>query len=163
MQDFHSCYFSQSEAHVAERNEKVMEMVVKELDKDPSVGLESLYGRAKEIDSSISELSLRQFHARYPLQVKRSRTRSAAKKQKGSQTKKRAVAVDKTTAPRVAKQRRSRGDAPAVGADFDREKVRQLFLEFASDFAEAETRRDFVRVLSSVDSYVNRLAKVVAS
>jgi hypothetical protein len=148
---------------VAERNEKVMEMVVKELDKDPSVGLESLYRRAKEIDSSISELSLRQFHARYPLQVKRSRTRGAAKKQKGSQTKKRAGAGDKTTAPRVAKQPRSRGDAPAVGAAFDREKVRQLFLEFASDFAEAETRRDFVRVLSSVDSYVNRLAKVVAS
>jgi hypothetical protein len=148
---------------VAERNEQVMEMVVKELDKDPAVSLESLYGRAKEIDSSISELSLRQFHARYPLQVKRSRSRGAAKKQKGSSPRKRAAAGDKTTAPRVATQRRSRGEASGGGAGFDREKVRQLFLEFASEFAEAETRSEIVRVLSSVDSYVNRLAKVVSS
>jgi hypothetical protein len=148
---------------VAERNEKVMEMVVRELDRDPSIGLESLYGRAKDIDPSVSELSLRQFHARYPLQVKRSRSRGVAKKQKAATTKKRAAAGDKSTGSPVRKQRRSRGEAPAAGAEFDREKVRQLFLEFASEFAEAETRKEIVRVLSSVDSYVNRLAKVVAS
>jgi len=148
---------------VAERNEKVMDMVVRELDKDPAVGLESLYGRAKEIDSSISELSLRQFHARYPLQVKRSRSRGAAKKQKGTSVRKRATAGDKSAAAPAVKQRRSQAAAAAGGgAEFDREKVRQLFLEFASEFAEAETRKEIVRVLSSVDSYVNRLAKVVA-
>jgi hypothetical protein len=147
---------------VAERNEQVMEMVVKELDKEPSVGLESLYARAKEIDSSISELSLRQFHARYPLQVKRSRSRGVAKK-RGASAKKRAAGGDKPSAARAPTQRRSRGDASGGGAEFDREKVRQLFLEFASEFAEAETRKEIVRVLSSVDSYVNRLAKVVAN
>jgi hypothetical protein len=147
---------------VAERNEQVMEMVVKELDKNPSVGLESLYARAKEIDSSVSELSLRQFHARYPLQVKRSRSRGAAKRQKGASPRKRAAGGDKGAATRGSTQRRSRGDATG-GAEFDREKVRQLFLEFASEFAEAESRKEIVRVLSSVDSYVNRLSKVVAN
>src|SRR5918996_1551071 len=54
-------------------NERVMDMVRREIDKNPDVKSQDLFEKAKRIDSGISNLSIRQFHASYPLQVKRSR------------------------------------------------------------------------------------------
>jgi len=46
-------------------------MVERMLAKNPDVSVGALFDKAKGMDSSIRRLSRRQFHARYPLQVKR--------------------------------------------------------------------------------------------
>jgi hypothetical protein len=145
---------------LAERNEDVMNMVRSELEKDPKAGLESLYARAKAIDSTVGQLSLRQFHARYPLQVKRGKAQAEGRTPKRPARKKRATrdsaAAESTPTPRA--RRRSGGE----GQEMDREKLRTLFLEFATEFAAAESRTDIVRVISSVDAYVDRVARLAA-
>lgn len=57
-------------------NEDVMEMVRRQLERDPPPPTSALYGRAARIDSDVYDLSLRQFHAKYPLRVKRERARA---------------------------------------------------------------------------------------
>jgi hypothetical protein len=59
----------------AELDEDVLEMVRRQLDRDPPPSTTALYGRAARINRDIYELSLRQFHAKYPLRVKRERAR----------------------------------------------------------------------------------------
>jgi hypothetical protein len=151
------------EGNLAERNEDVMNMVKSELEKDPSIGLESLYARAKAIDSSVGELSLRQFHARYPLQVKRGKSRAEGKKPRRAARKARSSTRKGEERAAAGEPRQPRGGRSTGGGEYgDREKIRSLFLEFASEFASAESRTDIVRVLSSVDAYVNRVEKLTA-
>lgn len=64
-----------------ERNPQVMEMVQRELKKKPDTPTTKLYEKAKTVDAAIGKLSVRQFHARYPLQVKRGR--AGAKPRRG--------------------------------------------------------------------------------
>lgn len=59
----------------AELDEDVLEMVRRQLDRDPPPSTTALYGRAALINRDIYELSLRQFHAKYPLRVKREQAR----------------------------------------------------------------------------------------
>lgn len=59
----------------AELDEDVLEMVRRQLDRDPPPSTTALYGRAVRINRDIYELSLRQFHAKYPLRVKREQAR----------------------------------------------------------------------------------------
>jgi len=147
---------------VAERNQQVMEMVASELEKDSAAALNYLYDRAKTLDPSIGELSLRQFHARYPLQVKRGKSRAAGTHRKPSPRKKKPSesAGEKKSSPEGRKQRQ-RSALAEGGKELDREKVRALFIDFAMDFASAESRIEIVRAISSVDSYVDRLSKLV--
>lgn len=147
---------------MAETNTKVMDRVAAELEKDPGMGLESLYARAKEVDPSIGELSLRQFHARYPLQVKRAKARAEGRGSKRSAQKKRGSKPAAESAPSTERRPRRSSQSAGSGQEIDREKVRALFLEFASDFAAAESRAEIVNVLGSVDSYVNRISKLAA-
>lgn len=60
----------------------VLEMVRRQLDRDPPPSTEALYGRATRINEQIYGLSLRQFNATYVLRVKRER-KQAEKKEKG--------------------------------------------------------------------------------
>lgn len=53
----------------------VLEMVRRQLDRDPPPSTEALYGRAARINEEIYQLSLRQFNATYVLRVKRERKR----------------------------------------------------------------------------------------
>ena len=48
----------------------VMEFVERTLEVDPDVSNADLFAGAREIDPFVAELSARQFHAKYPLQVK---------------------------------------------------------------------------------------------
>jgi hypothetical protein len=127
---------------VAETNPRVMEMVAKELEKDPAVRASTLRKKALEIDKSIGDLSVRQFHARYPLPLKRKRT--AGKKPSG-----------RRAAPSAA--RRARGSAKPEGSPRDR--VRRIILDFAGDLARAESRASIVEVLGKVDEYVDRVMR----
>lgn len=131
---------------MADRNEQVMEMVARELEKDPRTASDKLYRLAKQVDPAIGELSLRQFHARYPLQLKRAQSRG----------KKRGKRKRRTAAPQPAAQSAKKVAAPAT-----RDRIRDAFLQFASDFSQAETRSEIVQVLSSVDTYVDRVEKLV--
>lgn len=128
---------------MAERNPQVMEMVAKELEKDPEARADALFEKAREIDPSIGDLSLRQFHARYPLPLKRKRSAGKGRKRRA-----------RTRGKAVAPQARKSTQAPPKGAP--RDEVRRVFLEFASDLARAESRASIVDVLAKVDEYVDR-------
>lgn len=60
---------------MTEINEDVLEMVRRQLQRDPPPDTRALYGRATHLDDAIFELSLRQFNALYVLRVKRERKR----------------------------------------------------------------------------------------
>lgn len=120
--------------------EKVMGLVEDELKKNPKVSTSDLFDKAKKASSAIGKLTLRQFHARYPLQVKRRRSQSTSKK------------------PR----RQRGGRQKAATTSNGREAVRQTLLAFASDMAAAEERKDLVKVLADVDKYVDRVMKAAA-
>jgi hypothetical protein len=64
-------YPAKAGAVVAKTDEKVMRMVEAELGKNPDASVDELFDKAKGLNSGVARMSRRQFHARYPLQVKR--------------------------------------------------------------------------------------------
>lgn len=127
---------------MAKTDEKVMELVESELKKNPDASTDELFEKAKKVSSSIGKLSLRQFNARYPLQVKRRKSQSAGRKTRRRRT-------------------GSRRKAPA--GDSARQAVRESFLSFASDLTAAQERKDLVKVLANVDRYVDQVLKATTS
>ena len=143
----------------AETDEKVMAMVEAELKKNPGISVDQLQKKATSINKQVSSLTARQFHARYPLQVKRrksggTRTAKPAAKKTAAKTTRRA---SRKNAPKVAAPQ-----APAAGPGADRDAIRAAFLSFASDLAAAEERKDVVKVIAGVDKYVDRVARATA-
>ena len=116
-------------------DEKIMAAVQAALDENPAASVDELFERAKTVSSSVADLSKRQFHARYPLQIKRKLTPRKRRKPK-------------------KKQPTTKGKASSVGVATAHEGVRRAFLDFASELAAAEARKDVVRVVASVDKYV---------
>ncbi|MEN8184278.1 MAG: hypothetical protein ABFS46_17265, partial [Myxococcota bacterium] len=51
--------------------DKVMQLIEKELKINPKATAKELQEKAKAISASVGKLSVRQFHAKYPLQVRR--------------------------------------------------------------------------------------------
>jgi len=121
---------------MAKNEAKVMEFVKKELKKNPDASTTDLYAKAKGVDSGIADLTLRQFNARFPLQVKRQQSLS----QGGGR--------------RRGASRRTRRTAQNR-----RDAVRETFLRFAADLSAADERKDLVRVLAQVDGYVDDAMK----
>lgn len=147
---------------MANADDKVMAAVESALKKDPNATVDDLFAMAKGINSSVGKLSKRQFHARYPLQVKRRSGGSAKPKAKKKAAPKKAAA-EKAAAPRRARPKaRARKAAPAETAPA-RDSVRAIFLRFASDFAAAEARKDVVKVVAGVDRYVDDVLKATAA
>jgi hypothetical protein len=147
---------------MADRNQKIFDRVRQELAKNGKLGSRQLYEMAKGWDQSIGQDSLQQFHARYVLPIKRQDSSSKGKGRAGRQGaagtgRQGKAAADSQKAP-AARQRdgRSRGGKAAAGSERDR--IRSVLLEFARDFADAESRSDIVQVVSRVDDYVNRIA-----
>ncbi len=130
---------------MANQDDKVMTAVEAALKKNPEASVDELYDMAKGINSSVGKLSKRQFHARYPLQVKR-RSRPAKPKKAAARRK---AATKRGPRPKAA--------APVAGSS--KESVRGIFLRFASDLAGAEARKDVVKVVASVDRYVDEVIK----
>lgn len=129
----------------AEKNQDVMEMVRKELSEDPNAETKALFEKAKEMDSSLEDLSLRQFHARYPLQVKRKMS-SKKKEKKGKK-----AGGSRKKSPTATRTRKRGTSASADG----REAIREGLLRFAKDVADADSKADLITVLTSVDDYVD--------
>lgn len=120
---------------MAETKQKVMEMVREKLKKNPDISTDELFDEAKKLDASTKELTLRQFHARYPLQVKRKM--SAGKRKKSG-------------------RRRSRRKK-----EVDRAAIREELLGFAKDLSAAEGTAGVIDVVTNIDDYVERIAKVL--
>jgi len=120
---------------MAERNEKVMEKVRKELEADPTRKSKPLFEEMQKVDKSIGDLSVQQFHARYVLPIKRENAPKRPRKRRTGQG---------ATRPRSRKAR------------VEREQVRAAFLKFARDLAEAESRGQIVQVMTDLDSYVDQ-------
>ncbi len=112
---------------MAKNEGAVLALVREELQRDPNATATELFDKAKKVDRSIGKLTIRQFHARYPLQIKR-----------------------QLAAQRPRRPRRTRGkvvDRAAIGAEL---------LAFASALLEAEGA-GVVDVLGSVDANVDRI------
>jgi hypothetical protein len=123
-------------------NEKVMEMVRKELKANPDAENKDLYRKAEKLDASIGDLSLRQFHARYPLQVKRKR---AAKKRSSKSTTRKKGGKRTSTKKRTGK---------AAKGEVDRQAIRSTLLQFARDVSAADGKAEMIDLLGNVDDYV---------
>jgi hypothetical protein len=147
---------------MAERNEKVLERIRQELTKNPKVGSRELYESAQGLDRAIGEDTLQQFHARYVLPVKREQrgpggggeTKRKARGGKGRPQQKAAAEQEPAQEQPARRTRRSRKGEEGA----DRDRIRGVLLEFARDFASAESRSDIVGVVSRVDEYVDRIA-----
>lgn len=123
-------------------DDKVFAAVEAALKKNPAASVDELFDLAKGMSAAVGKLTKRQFHARYPLQVKRRMSPSRAGKK-----------------PRAkAAKRGGRRAQPSNGSA--REAVRATFLKFASDLAGAEARKDVVKVVASVDRYVDDVLKL---
>ncbi|TVP57429.1 MAG: hypothetical protein EA351_05870 [Gemmatimonadales bacterium] len=124
------------DAPMAKNEEKVMEFVKSELKKNPSASTTELFEKAKKVDSGVNQLSLRQFNARFPLQIKRKESLA-----KGGGRRR--------TSRRTRRSSRER-----------RENMRDLLMRFASDLSAAEERKDLVQILAKVDDYVDDAMKI---
>jgi hypothetical protein len=128
---------------MAEANPQVMQMVEKELKKNPDISNKELRDKATSVDKKIAKLTARQFNATYPLQVKR-RMKPAGRSRNRRGSKK---------APA-----RSRGRKSNAGGD-QRDKVRAVLLDLAKDVANAQGKGDVVDVIAGIDRYVDRVVK----
>jgi hypothetical protein len=169
---------------MADSNQRVMDLVRREIAKNPGVSSEALFAKAKKVDSSLGRLSTRQFHAKYPLQVKRAlkragdrakaaipvkKTRGPGKRGPGRPrkitTKRGPGRPRKSTTQGVPGRRPGRPpgsgassvSTPAAASSSSRDAVRALLLQFASDVAGAPGKPEVVKVLTTVDRLVDRL------
>jgi hypothetical protein len=117
-----------------------MTYVESQLAKDPKVSNVTLYEGAKKISRGIGKLSIRQFHAKYPLQVKRRRNRGRKR------------------APRTARRKRA-VRPPAARTNGSAEAVRKIMLQFARELSVAESQVQTIEVLSKMDRYVVDILK----
>lgn len=120
-------------------DEKVMALVEKELKRKPDASVNELYEKAKAAQPSVGQLSYRQFNARYPLQVKRRKSQESP----GGNS----------------RRGRTRSRPKASSRLSQRDEVRAAFLAFATDVLAAEDRKELVRVLVTVDTYVDRVIR----
>jgi hypothetical protein len=140
-------------------HERIMEFVEAELKKDPGLGSRELFERAKKISRSISSLSVRQFHARYPLVVKR---RMAAGKPKSDRSTK--ARQSKPAGKAKGARRRkatARGSAPARRATStrgpNRDAIREVLLDFARNLSTAESQTETIKVMSGLEKCIDRI------
>lgn len=131
---------------MAQSDDKLMAFVQAEMKKNPDISTKDLFEMAKASLAEAKELTMRQFHARYPLQVKRQASLAAG----GGKRRRR----------RSPGRRGKAAAAPSSGA---RDTVRAALLKFASDLSAAEERKDLVKVLARVDDYVDQVIKAAGA
>lgn len=131
---------------MAQSDEKLMAFVQAEMEKDPDISTTDLFEKAKASVAAAKELTMRQFHARYPLQVKRQASLAAG----GGKRRRRRAA-------------RRKGKDAAKAGNAARDAVRAALLKFASDLTAAEERKDLVKVLARVDDYVDQVIKATGA
>lgn len=145
---------------MAKTDDQVMELVRSELKKNPDIKSGDLFEIAKKSVPSVGKLSVRQFHARYPLQIKRDQAFASGGSSSGTSAKTRR----KRGARKATGRKKSRTSAPAqstaaasgtAGNGPDRDAVRAVFMRFAADLSAAEARKDLVKLVAGIDRYVD--------
>ncbi len=131
----------------------VMEYVERTLAGNPGVTNADLFAGAREIDPSVGQLTARQFHAKYPLQVKARLARAAVPEPKPPPEP--AVATAEEPAAPDVSSAAGAGDpeAPPTGAG-DPLAVRRLLLDLAKELASAESKSEVIDVMARLDDYV---------
>ena len=120
----------------------VMEFVERTLEVDPDVSNADLFAGAREIDPTVAGLSARQFHAKYPLQVKARLARAAAPEPE-TPPEPEVPTAEETAAPK----------APSAEAG-DPVAVRRLLFDLAMELARAESQAETIEVMARLDDYV---------
>ncbi len=151
---------------------EVMSWVEGQLKDNPDVSVDELRAGAVKLNAGIADLTKRQFHARYPLQVKRAARRAAdaAAGIKPRRRPRRAAAAPapepEPAAPAPAPAPAPAAPAPAAPAPaseaapagLDRGAVRKMLFDFAADITAAEGTSAVVKVLAAMDDYIDRIA-----
>lgn len=145
---------------MAETNQKVMALVESEIRKNPKVSNEELFEKARKVDKNVADLSRRQFHARYPLQVRRGFSLGG----RAAAAPRQAPAKAKTAAPRQAAKAKAAAETivKSTGGDADRAVVRRVLFQFARDVAAADDKAAVLAVMGDVDKYVDRVVEATA-
>ena len=147
----------------------VLAYVTRVLKRNPDVKNAELFKGACEIDASVAELSARQFHAKYPLQVKRRLAAAAPAPKRAAPARKRAAPARKRAAPAPKPAPAPAPAAPAVAepapapavaeapsvGDGDAAAVRGLLLSLARELANAGTQAETIEVMARLDGYVD--------
>jgi len=133
-----------------------MEYVERTLEANPGIANADLFAGAREIDPAVGQLTGRQFHAKYPLQVKARLARAAAPERKTppEATPPEVTTAEEPTAPDVSSAV-GVGDpkAPPTGAG-DPLAVRRLLLDLSKELASAESKTEVIEVMARLDDYV---------
>ena len=134
--------------------EDVMGFVVRMLEENPDVKNADLFEGACKIDPSIKDLSARQFHATYPLQVKRRMAKAAP-----------APAPAPPPAPEPVAPPAEPPAAAAVtsAGEGDPAAVRDLLLDLARELAAARSQAETIEVMARLDVYVADIMKAARS
>lgn len=117
-------------------NEKILQMIRQQLQRENPPDTEALYGRAARIDESVRDLSLRQFNAKYVLRVRREMKRSEE---------------EPATEPKPK--------TPEL-TDGTRARVREVLLALAKDVAAAD-QAGLIDVWEDLDSYTDRVVSAL--
>ncbi len=132
-----------------EKIDKVMQLVEKELKINPKATAKELQQKAKAVSAPVGKLSVRQFHAKYPLQIRR---KLAPKKRRRAAPKKLRQAAAK-------KPRRAASKARAARGQVNREAIRNTLMTFAKDVSAAEGKSETIAVLRNLDKYVDTIIR----
>jgi hypothetical protein len=159
----------------AKTSDRVMQFIEKELKINPKATAKELQQKAKAISEAVGKLSVRQFHAKYPLQhmskaaAKKPRraapkAKAAAKKPRRAAPKARAAAKKpRRAAPKARaaakKPRRAAPKARAARGQANREAVRNTLMTFAQDLSAAQGKSETIAVLRKLDNYIDAIIR----
>ncbi len=141
----------------ASRGDAVLAYVTRRLKRNPGVANADLFAGACKVDASVADLSPRQFHAKYPLQVKRRLAADAprpAARRRAARKPSAAVETPPAPAPAAAPPSMGVGDAAAV---------RGMLLNLARELAAAGTQAETIEVMAKLDVYVDDIMRAARS
>ncbi|MDT8368857.1 MAG: hypothetical protein RQ745_06590 [Longimicrobiales bacterium] len=155
---------------MTETKDVVMEMVEKELKRKPDTSTTELFELAKAMDPSINEMSVRQFHARYPLQLKRQKSLSegGGRRRPSSSKRKRATSGASRGRSRRGATESSAPEASTSGASTGGTHTRStaagiqsVLIAFARDVAKAHDGGPgaVLDVVADLDRWVEKIEK----
>lgn len=135
---------------MSERIPGLMGFVIRTLKEEPRITASELLQRSRTRYPEVSGLTVRQFHARYPMQAKKQLNRPVV----------RLFPVPKPEPPPVPVE-----PEPQVAESVDegappREELRLLLFRLAMDLETAMTRADVVDVVSRMDRYVDEALSI---
>lgn len=138
----------------AETIPEVVAMVEKAITENPEISTADLYNQARDLNPAIGDLNRRQFHARYPLQIRR-RQSSQAKAQEEEVLGVPTMEAVEASIPNPRRPRRIR----AIQAEVvdPKDLLRRKFLEFAGEFAGATNQQETIQVVLGLEQTLDEI------